>query len=122
MDRVRFITHQGRRILFIDLTNCRAEEAMEILDEVKRVVTAQPRNSLLTLGDLTGAQLSRGAITRMKEVAVFDRPYVKRAAIVVGAESLPNVFYEALKTFSQREFPRFDTREEAMNWLVKEET
>jgi len=122
MDCVRFITHQGRRILFIDLTNCGAEEAMEILDEVKRVVTAQPRNSVLTLGDLTGAQLSRAAITRMKEVAVFDRPYVKRAAIVVGAESLPNVFYEALKTFSQREFPRFDTREEAMNWLVKEET
>jgi hypothetical protein len=122
MDRVRFITHQGRRILFIDLTKCRAEEAMEILDEVKRVVTAQPRNSVLTLSDLTGAQLSRGAITRMKEVAVFDRPYVKRAAIVVNAQSLPNVFYEALKTFSQREFPRFDTQEEAMNWLVKEET
>jgi hypothetical protein len=122
MDRVRFITHQGRRILFIDLTNCGAEEAMEILDEVKHVVTGQPRKSVLTLGDLTGAHLSRGAITRMKEVAVFDRPYVKRAAIVVGAESLPNVFYEALKTFSQREFPRFDTREEAMNWLVKEET
>jgi hypothetical protein len=63
----------------------------------------------------------RDAITRMKEVAVFDRPYVRRAAIV-GAESLSNVFYEALKTFSRREFPRFNTREEAMNWLVREET
>jgi len=42
----------------------------------------------------------------MKEVAIFDRPYVKRAAIV-GAESLSNVFYEALKTLSRREFPRF---------------
>ncbi len=57
----------------------------------------------------------------MKEVAVFDRPYVKRAAIV-GAESLPNAFYEALKTFSRREFPRFNTREGAMDWLVREET
>jgi hypothetical protein len=35
----------------------------------------------------------------MKEVAVFDRPYVKRAALV-GAQSLPKVFYlnPALKT------------------------
>ena len=57
----------------------------------------------------------------MKEVAVFDRPYVKRAAIV-GAESLPKAFYEALKTFSRREFHKFNTREEAMNWLVREET
>jgi len=115
------ITHQGKQILFIDMTNCVSEEAMLIASEVQRVVTAQPRNSVLTLSDLTGGKFRRDAITRMKEVAVFDRPYVKRAAIV-GAESLPNVFYEALKTFSQREFPRFNTREEAMNWLVREET
>jgi hypothetical protein len=121
VDRVRFVTHQGKEILFIDMTNCVSEEVMVIAKEVQRVVTAQPRNSVLTLSDLTGGEFRREAITRMKEVAVFDRPYVKRAAIV-GAESLPNVFYEALKTFSRREFPRFNTREEAMNWLVREET
>jgi len=51
---------------------------------------------------------------------VFDRPYVKRAAMV-GAEHFPRVFYDALKIFSQREFSRFKTREEAMDWLVEEE-
>jgi hypothetical protein len=70
--------------------------------------------------DLTGAQFSSAAVTRMKEVAVLDRPYVKRAALV-GAQSLSKVLYEALKTFSQREFRRFKTREEAMDWLVREE-
>ena len=120
MDRVRFITHQGKHILFVDLTNCAAEEIIELLTEVQRIVTAQPRDSVLTLSDLTGAQFSRAAFSRMKEVAVFDRPYVKRAALV-GAESLPKVFYEALKTFSRREFHRFETREEAMDWLLREE-
>jgi hypothetical protein len=120
MSPVRFITHQGRQILFVDVTNCSGEEVIELLTEVQDVVTAQPRGSVLTLGDLTGAQFSRAAVTRMKEVAVLDRPYVKRAALV-GAQSLPKVFYEALKTFSQREFRKFKTREEAMDWLVKEE-
>ena len=120
MDRVLFLTHQGKQILFIDETNCGAEEIMKVLDDVQRIVTVHPRNSVLILGDLTGAQFSRAAVTRMKEVAVFDRPYVKRAAFV-GAQSLPKVFYEALKTFSQREFRRFETREEAMDWLVSEE-
>ena len=120
MDRVRFITHQGKQILFIDVANCAAEEVIELLTEVQRIVTAQPPRSVLTLSDLTGAQFSRSAVTRMKEVAVFDRPYVKRAAFV-GAQSLPKVFYEALKTFSQREFRKFKTREEAMDWLVGEE-
>src|SRR6266481_3914591 len=120
MDRVRFITHHGKQILFINETNCGADEVIELLTEVQRVVTAQPPDSVLTLSDLTGAQFSRAAITRMKEVAVFDRPYVRRAAMV-GAESLPKVFYEALKTFSRREFPRFKTREEAMGWLIRED-
>ena len=120
MDRIRFITHQGKQILLTDLTNCAAEEVIELLTEVQRIVTVQPRKSVLTLGDFTGAEFSRAAVTRMKEVAVFDRPYVKRAAFV-GAQSLPKVFYDALTTFSRREFPRFKTREEAMDWLVREE-
>ena len=87
---------------------------IELPTEVQRIVTAQPPKSVLTLSDLTGAQFSRTTITRMKEVAVFDRPYVKRAAFV-GAQSLPKVFYEALKIFSQREFRKFKKREEAMD-------
>jgi hypothetical protein len=120
MDRVRFTTHRGKEILLVDLTNCSAEEVIELLSEVQRIVTAQPRNSVLALGDLTGAEFSRAAVIRMKEVAVFDRPHVKRTAFV-GAESLPQVFYQALKAFSQREFLRFETREEALDWLVREE-
>jgi hypothetical protein len=38
----------------------------------------------------------------------------------VGTDSLPHVFYENFKSFSQRDFPTFATREEAMDWLVTE--
>jgi|SRR5438093_4722855 len=117
MDRVRFITHHGKTILLVDLSNCSAREVLKLAGKVQGIVTAQPPKSVLTLSDLTGAQFSRDAFTRMKEVAVFDRPYVKRAAMV-GAESLPEVFYQALKTFSRREFLRFETREEALEWLA----
>ena len=55
----------------------------------------------------------------MKEVLTLDRPYVKRSAWV-GTESLPHVFHENFKSFSQRDFPTFTTREEAMDWLVEE--
>ena len=55
----------------------------------------------------------------MKEVLTLDRPYVKRSAWV-GTESVPHVYYENFKTFSQRDFPTFKTREEAMDWLVGE--
>ena len=119
-NRVRFLRYQGQRILLIDMTNCSPEEVTAIAEKVRRVVTAQPRESVLILTDLTGAQFTRDAVTRVKEVAVFDRPYVKKSAMV-GTEAMPEVFYQALKTFSRREFPRFKSRKEAMDWLVREE-
>ena len=51
---------------------------------------------------------------------MLDRPYVKRSAWV-GTESLPHMFYEHFKSFSQRDLPTFKTREEAMDWLVSGE-
>jgi len=55
----------------------------------------------------------------MKEAAVFDKPYVKKSAWV-GAKNFPKVISESMKSFSRREFPSFETREEALTWLVKD--
>jgi hypothetical protein len=33
---------------------------------------------------------------------------------------MPRVFYQNIKSFSQRDLPTFKTREEAMDWLVKD--
>ena len=49
MDRVCFTTHRGKEILLVDLTNCSAEDVIELLSEVQRIVTAEARNSVLTL-------------------------------------------------------------------------
>jgi len=120
MDRVRFITHRGKRVLLIDSSYCTPEQGIRNANEALLLVTAEPLKSVLTLIDITGATISRESVTRTKEVTVLNRPYIKRSALV-GAESLPKVFYEAIKRFSQREFPRFNTREEALDWLIAEE-
>ena len=120
MDRVRFITHRGKQVLLIDSSHCTPELALRNANEAQRIVGTHPLKSVLILTDLTDMQISREFVTRAKEVAVLNRPFVKRSALV-GAQSLPGVFYKAIKTFSQREFPRFNTREEALDWLVAEE-
>ena len=105
--------------MMIDFSHCEAKEMMLLLDEVKRTVERHERGSLLTLGDMTGAHIDRAVATRMKEVLVMDRPFVKRSALV-GVDSVPHVFYENMKSFSKRELTPFKTREEAMDWLVSE--
>ncbi|MGA2001491.1 MAG: hypothetical protein ABSG52_16000 [Terriglobales bacterium] len=116
-DRVSLIAHSGKQILIADFTNCTPDEVKAVADEVRRVVTAQPENSVLLMADFAGAQFSKDAVTRIKEATTYDRPYVKRAAWV-HTGSLPKVLYEAIKTFSQREFPTFETREQALEFLV----
>jgi hypothetical protein len=116
-ERISFITHKGKPIMLIDFSHCEAKEILLLLEEVQRTVARHERGSLLTLGDMTGAHVNRDVATRLKEVLVMDRPFVKRSAWV-GAESVPHVYYENIRSFSQREFPAFKTREEAMDWLV----
>ncbi len=118
-DRIQFVVHKDKRILLLDFTGCTPEEVKSVTDEAMRVITAQPENSVLVLADFTGAQFTKDAVNRIKEVTTYDRPHVKRAAWV-GTETLPKVLYEAIKTFSQREFPTFATREEALDFLVQD--
>ena len=118
-DRIRVVTHAGKQIMVIDFSNCSTPQLMPLLDDVRKVVSGNAKGSVLTLADFSGAKISKSVAMRMKEVLTLDRPYVKRSAWV-GTESLPKVFYENFKSFSKREFPTFATREEAMDWLVKE--
>lgn len=105
--------------MLIDFSHGKPKEILLLLDEIQRTVARHERGSLLTLADLTGAHVDRRVATRMKEVLVMDRPFVKKSAWV-GVDSLPKIYYENIKSFSQRDFPPFKTREEAMDWLVKE--
>jgi hypothetical protein len=118
-DRIRFIAHKGKRVLFVDCSHCTAEELEKIARFVPSYVSAEPKGSLLLLADFTGAHFDRDAVEQMKQGAVYDRPYVKRSAWF-GTDTLPHVFYEHLKTFSQRDLPTFKTKEEALDWLVKD--
>ncbi len=118
-DRVRFIEHKQQPILLIDFSHCATQEMMSVLADVQEIITSRARDSVLTLADFTSAQIDKDVAMRIKEVLVFDRPYVKRSAWV-GTDSLPQVFYEGFKQFSQRDFPKFATRDKAMDWLVKE--
>ena|ERR1700733_13647696 len=118
-DRLRFITHQGKQILLIDVSHCSPGEVETIFRRVPDLVTARPKGSVLILSDFTGASFDQEAIRIMKETAVFDKPHVKKSAWM-GTENFPRVFAEDLNNFSRREFVVFETREEALAWLAKD--
>ena len=118
-NRLHFVKHKGHAILVADVSHCSAKEALLLMEMVRTTVARQEPGSVLILADFEGAKIDKQVATRLKEVLVLDRPYVKRAAWI-GTGSLPHIFYEHFKSFSQRELPTFKTREEALDWLVAE--
>jgi hypothetical protein len=93
-------------------------EVERIVRAVPELVTTRPRKSVLILSDFTGASFHEEAFRAMKESAVFDKPFVKKSAWV-GAANLES-FIEKIRDFSRRDFPVFETRKEALTWLVKD--
>jgi hypothetical protein len=118
-NRIRFISHKGKKILLVDASNLSAEELVQLSPLALSRITAEPRGSVLLLADFSGSKVDKKSLEALKPALVLDRPYLKRSAWV-GTENLPKIFYEHLKSFSQRELPLFKTREEALDWLAED--
>lgn len=120
MDRVRFITHKGKQVLFLDYRNATEKQALDLVKERIRVVASQPKHSVLSVADLTGADLTKKVVEEIKAATVLDRPYVRRAALV-GVDTIPKGLVDAVAIFSQRQWAQFKTMEEALDWVTEEE-
>jgi hypothetical protein len=118
MQRVRFITHKGKQVLLLDYSHLADEaEQLAMVEERKRLVMSQPKGSVLTVADITGAKFNKNVITRIKEANVYDTPYVVRAAMV-GVDAAQQKQLEAVETFSHHLHERFATLAEALDWVV----
>jgi hypothetical protein len=119
MNRIRLITHRDKQIVVVDLTHCSPAEVEKTLREAPDYVTAQPLRSVLLLADFTEASFNEEAVRVLKETATFDKAYIRKTAWI-GTEHLPDSFRKDVSNFSQREFPVFKTRGEALEWLAKD--
>ncbi|MGZ4816224.1 MAG: hypothetical protein ACXVZV_12495, partial [Terriglobales bacterium] len=112
-----FIDHQGERLLLVDCSGCDPKQVAELSDRLAKFLDPHPDHSILLLADFTGTHFTREAIERIKIAAVYNRKHLKRSAWVFNS-NLPKPVLESVQVFSQRDIPQFETREEAMKFLV----
>jgi hypothetical protein len=117
-ERVRFVEHQGKRILYHDFTNLvKPDEALAAIQLARTTVRQQPQGSLLTLTHVTGSRFNHDVVEALKELTSGNAPFV-RAGAIVGMSGLQRVVYVALTQFTGRRLPTFDTLDEAKDHLV----
>jgi len=119
LERIRPIREKGIEILLVDASNCQPREVEAIARTVPSYVTTRPRGSVLLLVDFSGASIDSEALRTLKESAVFDKPYIKRA-VWIGAKRLLHDAHEAIRKFARREMPIFENRQEALDWLLQD--
>jgi hypothetical protein len=118
MERIRFIEHRGKRILFMDFSEMNGPgEALRELDRARQIIAAEPQNSLLTLTDVTGTRYDNDIIKAFQALAAHNKPYV-RAAASVTRTPLQLVALRASAVLSRRNLAAFDDLDAAKEWLV----
>jgi len=119
MNRVRFIDHNERQILYLDFSSCEVDQAFEVMKEAKNTVKNQAENSLRVLTDVTDAKFNTALTDAMKEFAAHNKPYVKASA-VIGVTGIKKIIYDAILLFSKRHIATFNNAESAKAWLTQD--
>lgn len=118
MSRIRFIEHEGVRILFLDFSGFQdPSEATEPIEEAKRVIAQEPEGSVLTLTYVKGSKFNADMAQALWRLARHNKPYVKAGA-VVGIEGLQKEVYHLVMNLARRRLPPFDDIEKAKHWLA----
>ncbi len=117
MDRAKFVEHKGKQIYVMDCRDATLDEMNEVIEDCILQVRQQPPKSVLTLTISGGSAFSGETISKLKQLARGNEPYVKAGAIV-GVTGLYKVVFNAVAMFSKRRFYLFDTVDEAMDFLA----
>ena len=116
MAGVKFIEHNGKKILYVDLAESDLEILAMVVEETQALISKQPLNSVLTLTDVSGIRV-HGMISKVaKQFTEYNRPFVKAGAIIGLDHPRTNDFKQIMQ-YSKRDFKICETAQEAIEWL-----
>ena len=89
----------------------------ELIEITHTLIASQLPNSVLTLSDVTGATFNIEVVEQIKELTRHNAPYVRKGALI-GVTGLQALIYSAVQSFSKRNIPLFNNKEEALKYLL----
>ena len=83
MERARYQSHEGRRILYVDYSGIRSAEELErAANRATRLVRAEPSRSVLMLLNFSGVPFGLRIIRILGEAAAANADFVRARAIM----------------------------------------
>ena len=110
---VSWITHRGKKLLFVNLAGLKGAEQLGVLDDVEKVYRTLAKQSTLLLVDVTGSVSTVETTQIEKKLAAYG---VTRYASVVGVTG----FKASIARDVRKDFHLASSVEEAKDWLVSQ--
>lgn len=116
-DRMRFVTHKGRRILIGDYSALPPAQVVEQSRIASEVIAREPLGSVHYLFDVTGMQFDRAVTRTFRESGERNKPYFA-ATCIVGLTAIQSAAYKMLAYAIRIDMPAFATRDEGLDYLA----
>jgi len=118
VERESLVQHKGKLILVDDYSHFHGEEAVRIIRLHADAAIRRNKYDLLNLVDVTGSFANREVLAALKETAKMTECFYHKVA-VIGCEGVLRFFLDLVNKFSGMGAKPFDTKKEALDWLVK---
>ena len=117
-DRIRWIEHKDKQILFADYSNLQGDECKNAVKEFKDFIVNLGKNELLIFVDARNSDLDDVGFEAGRNSTKMIKPYFNKVAII-GIDKGRETLITLVNVFSDIGIKPFDTMEEAIDWLVE---
>lgn len=118
--RLKFITHKDKEVLYIDANNATAQESFEMTVDIdKYLAEDESKAPFLLLADYTDAKYDQALIEKIRSSLKENQEKIHRFA-AYGISGITKIFVNTLASNLSIDFKMFDTKEEALEWLVED--
>lgn len=116
--RSTWIEHKGKKILYQDFSQqfFNSGAVKTELEEVQKVVLAQPLNSVLVLSDFRDTNVGSDLLAAMNAASAATKSHVRKTA-VLGVTGMKRKLADLLTALTGQDLKYFDDLESAKNWL-----
>ena len=115
----QFITHKGKRILYVNCAGLSEAECVTAFEEMKQALV-QEGTGVLVLADVTHVKMTKAVVDKAKEtvdatksIGIKDKPNA-----IVGLTGLQKA---VVQLFGSKKMGFVDTVEQGKEWLVAED-
>lgn len=119
MRSIKRIPYKGISITYTDASGMDTDDALDLFRSTVDMMGKMPPNSVLSLINLEGVELSRVFNAELKSIAEQNSPYIKATAIC-GLSTMASFIAKSIMKFTKRNSKIFNDLEEGKIWLHSE--